>query len=70
MKCKICGHSSHVHPVGHDFEPVLAPGSIEAREQGCSCAVIDNHYGRGRGGDGTRWGWFISGDCRVHGSEL
>jgi hypothetical protein len=44
------------------------PGSPEACALGCKCAVIDNHHGRGRGGDGERYGWFVSGDCPVHGS--
>lgn len=45
------------------------PGSAEARARGCTCAVIDNHYGRGRYGDGERYGWFMSGDCPLHGAS-
>lgn len=45
------------------------PGSEEARAAGCACAVIDNHYGRGRGGNGAEYGWYISGDCPVHGAR-
>lgn len=45
---------------------IPTPGSQEAREQGCTCAVIDNHHGRGRYGDGDKFGWFITGGCPVH----
>jgi hypothetical protein len=44
----------------------LRPGSPEALKAGCSCAVLDNAYGAGRGGDGKRWGWWISGNCPLH----
>ena len=44
-----------------------APGSDEARKIGCTCAVIDNHYGRGyRGRSGV---YVVNEDCRVHGSR-
>lgn len=46
-----------------------APGSPEARKSGCACAVMDNCHGRGRGLDGDKYGWYISGDCPVHGSD-
>lgn len=36
------------------------PGSTEAREAGCRCPVIDNHYGRG---DGP---WWINEHCPIH----
>lgn len=42
------------------------PGSAEALVEGCTCAVIDNHYGRGYGGDGERYGWFVTGGCPLH----
>lgn len=42
------------------------PGSDAAREQGCKCPVIDNHYGRGRG-DGQFW---ISENCPLHDPAL
>ena len=42
------------------------PGSDEAREQGCKCPRIDNHYGKGRGGDGEAFGWYVSSVCEVH----
>ena len=44
-----------------------APGSDEARKIGCTCAVIDNHYGRGyHGRSGV---YVVNEDCRVHGSR-
>lgn len=42
------------------------PGSLEAIELGCTCAVLDNCHGAGRGGDGEKFGWFITGGCPVH----
>jgi len=40
------------------------PGSREAGEQGCRCAVLDNNHGRfppwGEGG------WYITGGCPLH----
>lgn len=42
-----------------------APGSDEAVKQGCICARIDNHYGRGyRGNPGE---YVQRPDCPVHG---
>jgi len=43
------------------------PGTVEARSAGCTCPVIDNHYGRGWGGDGERYGWIMQADCPLHG---
>lgn len=42
------------------------PGSSDAREMGCTCPVTDNHYGAGRHGDGTQYGWFVSSACELH----
>jgi hypothetical protein len=42
------------------------PGSQAAIDKGCTCAVMDNHHGRGvqmRDGNVNYW---ISGDCPVH----
>lgn len=47
------------------FSP--APGSDEARTQGCLCPVVDNHFGAGYLGDGASFGWIIIADCPVHG---
>ena len=43
------------------------PGSPAATQQGCLCAVIDNHHGEGfpwRDGPNKFW---ISADCPLHG---
>jgi len=45
---------------------VLLPGSAEAQENGCKCPSIDNCHGKGRGGDGERFGWVVSGNCELH----
>jgi hypothetical protein len=42
------------------------PGSQEAAAQGCTCAVIDNHYGRGVAMPNGSVNFWISGDCPVH----
>ena len=44
-----------------------APGSNAAVKAGCTCARMDNAYGRGAMGStpGTRMFW-ISGDCPMH----
>lgn len=42
------------------------PGSPEAVEQGCTCPVYDNAHGRGFGGDGEQWGWWITEKCPLH----
>ncbi len=44
------------------------PGSPAACLEGCTCPVLDNSYGAGRGGDGKRWGWYQS-ICPLHGFE-
>ncbi len=48
----------------------MNPGSIEARAEGCLCPIIDNCYGLGRGQNGARYGWYISGNCQMHGKVL
>ena len=40
------------------------PGSREARDQGCTCAVLDNNHGKY-----PPWepgGWWITAGCPVH----
>jgi hypothetical protein len=45
------------------------PGSEEAIRLGCTCAVIDNHYGKGfLMSDGEAHFW-ISSDCPLHGAN-
>lgn len=41
------------------------PGSEEAQKLGCTCPVIDNHYGKGRP-TGEEIHFIISGDCPYH----
>jgi len=50
------------------IRPGLAPspGSIAALNAGCTCARIDNHYGRGYGGDSETYGFVRDGTCPVH----
>jgi hypothetical protein len=43
------------------------PGSDAALAQGCMCPVLDNAHGKGRGGDGDRWGFYINEGCPLHG---
>lgn len=43
------------------------PGSSAAREGGCTCPRMDNHYGRF-----APWppdGWWINEECPMHGRE-
>lgn len=42
------------------------PGSPDAVKQGCTCPILDNGHGRGRGGDGKRWGWYVNENCPIH----
>lgn len=47
----------------------MKPGSDEAVKAGCTCPRIDNHYGKGKNGDGERYGWFVTTGplgCSVH----
>lgn len=45
------------------------PGSEEARQLGCSCAVIDNHYGRGFPYGGVQC-FYVTQTCKVHGKRV
>lgn len=49
-----------------DNEHPPRPGSKEAVDDGCTCPTMDNHNGQGRGGNGERYGWYISGGCPIH----
>lgn len=40
------------------------PGTAEARDLGCTCATIDNHYGRGYHGQAGVF--VITGGCPLH----
>ena len=61
-ECNICG------ALGQHVEsecPEATPGSDKAIEQGCTCPVIDNGHGKGRG-DGQ---FVINMDCPIHGID-
>lgn len=42
----------------------LAPGSEEARDEGCTCPVMDNPY------MGIEGRYVVSFDCPVHGEDI
>jgi hypothetical protein len=43
------------------------PGTEEAIQQGCTCPVMDNHYGQGRpNGQGGVEFWYNE-NCLIHG---
>ena len=42
------------------------PGSDEAIDAGCTCAVIDNGHGKGMSGPGGGKLWWITGGCPLH----
>lgn len=45
-------------------EAIPKPGSDEALTLGCTCAVLDNNYGKGIGGNGKDY-WITDG-CPLH----
>lgn len=45
------------------------PGSDAAIKAGCTCPVLDNGHGRGVGGNGEKYGWWITEGCPLHGKE-
>ena len=52
------------HPKTHNE----APGGKLARAHGCTCPVLDNHFGR----LGFRFsgGWYMNEDCPLHGQKV
>ena len=42
------------------------PGTQEAIDMGCTCPVIDNHYGRGVPAENGVAFWYVE-DCPIHG---
>lgn len=51
----------------------MNPGSDEAINNGCTCAVLDNNHGRFAPFPSTEEypeGWWITGGCPVHDSEV
>ena len=49
-------------------ETIPTPGSREAVHQGCQCAVMDNHHGKGFPWGGTTSFWITQG-CPLHAPE-
>lgn len=45
----------------------MNPGSEEAVEKGCTCPVVDNHYGQGVDIYGDIQFW-VNGNCPIHGT--
>jgi len=45
----------------------LNPGSKEAQDEGCTCPVLDNNYGKGMPGKGGKPNFWMNGDCPLHG---
>lgn len=45
----------------------LNPGSPRAVQEGCTCAVIDNHYGNGYCVIGGQPQFWVDYDCDLHG---
>lgn len=44
------------------------PGTRKAVLAGCKCPILDNNYGRGRGGNGAKYGWVVNEECPIHGT--
>lgn len=45
------------------------PGSDEAVNKGCVCPIIDNCYGKGVGENGEQYGWWVTAECPLHGTN-
>lgn len=45
------------------------PGSEKAGQNGCKCPVLDNAHGRGRYGDGEKYGWWVVASCKLHAEQ-
>ena len=49
-----------------DAKPTVPnPGSAEALKSGCTCPVMDNHYGQGFGPNDDPH-FYITGGCPLH----
>lgn len=48
----------------------LRPGSPEAVAAGCRCTRKQNCRGKGIGGDGETNGWWVNGECPIHGGTM
>lgn len=45
------------------------PGSVEAVNKGCLCPIMDNGHGKGVGGNGEEYGWWVTTECPLHGTN-
>lgn len=45
------------------------PGSDEAVNKGCVCPIMDNGHGKGVGGNGEEYGWWVTAECPLHGTN-
>jgi hypothetical protein len=61
-ECNICNKLGHAEAKC----PQASPGSKKARDEGCTCPVVDNHYGAGFPFNGEISFW-IREDCPLHG---
>lgn len=53
-----------------NWSKTMLPGSNKAIKNGCTCAIIDNNYGKGRYGNGDKYGWFITSGCKIHDNKI
>ena len=61
--CDICNSTEHTT----SNCPDARPGSPKAWRLGCTCAVLDNHYGRGFFiGDDPEPRFYITRGCPIH----
>nr|DAS11478.1 MAG TPA: hypothetical protein [Caudoviricetes sp.] len=49
--------------------PDPKPGSDEAVNKGCLCPIMDNGHGKGVGGNGEEYGWWVTSECPLHGTN-
>lgn len=56
-------------PGNVEIDMKTRPGSPEAQEAGCTCPVLDNEHGLGRGGCGAKFGWYMVETCPIHGGK-
>ena len=70
-KCKICQKILEIDRASDKKKETPNPGSPEAIEQNCSCAILDNAHGKGCGykdDDGNPLFW-ITESCPLHGGK-
>jgi hypothetical protein len=64
-RCPACGRATDLPgPCGACAQATPNPGSREALDAGCACAILDNNHGKF-----APWppdGWWITQGCPVH----